>query len=187
MPTTRARRLISLLSRSQRVGGPDLAPVRPRERGEGEDLGLGLVHQRADLGEPAGELVRTWSQVAATASASGWAKMVRNTAATMSVWVLGTMGEQVAGEVDPAPLVRRRPGSSAERLDQAGVLVGDHQPHPGQPAALQAVRNAAPEHLVLAVADVESEDLPAAVGGDPGGDHDRLGDHLARPRLRTCR
>lgn len=32
----------------------------------------------------------------------------------------------------------------------------------------------APEHLVLAVADIEPEDLPAAIAGHSGGDHDRL-------------
>lgn len=47
---------------------------------------------------------RTWSQVVAIASARGWAKIVRNTAATISTCPLGT-GEQVAGEVDAAPLV----------------------------------------------------------------------------------
>jgi hypothetical protein len=40
-------------------------------------------------------------------------------------------------------------------------------------------QEAPPEHLVLGVADVETEDLPAAVGGDTGGDHDGLGDHDA--------
>ena len=79
----------------------------------------------------------------------------------MSAWVLGTMGEQVAGEVDPAALVRRALEATAERGDQAGVLVGDDQPHPGQAALLQRGQEAAPEHLVLAVADVEAEDLPA--------------------------
>jgi hypothetical protein len=53
------------------------------------------------------------------------------------------------------------------------VLIGDDQPHPDQAAAFERGEEAAPEHLVLAVADVEAEDLAAAVGGDPGGDHDR--------------
>jgi hypothetical protein len=33
----------------------------------------------------------------------------------------------------------------------------------------------APEHFVFAVADIEPEDLPAALSGDAGGDHDRFG------------
>jgi len=36
------------------------------------------------LGKRAASWSRTWSQVAATVSGSGWAKIVRNTAATMS-------------------------------------------------------------------------------------------------------
>jgi hypothetical protein len=46
-----------LVDSIERVGGLDLAPVGLRERGEREDLGLGLVHQRTDLGERGGELV----------------------------------------------------------------------------------------------------------------------------------
>ena len=50
---------------------------------------------------------------------------------------------------------------------------------PDRPRCFKVGRNAAPEHLVLAVADVEAEDLPAAVGGDPGGDDDRHRGDLA--------
>src|SRR4051812_13619325 len=39
------------------VVGPDLRPVGPWEGGEGEHLGLALVHQRADLRKRSGELV----------------------------------------------------------------------------------------------------------------------------------
>jgi hypothetical protein len=56
--------------------------------------------------------------------------------------------------------------------DQSGVLVGDDESDPGQAPFLQAAEEAAPEHFVFAVADVDPEDLPAAGGGDPGGDHD---------------
>jgi hypothetical protein len=40
--------------------------------------------------------------------------------------------------------------------DEAGVLVGDHQLDPGQATLLQVGEEAAPEHLVLGVADVEA-------------------------------
>ncbi len=39
------------------VGRPDLGPVLAREAGEREHFGLGLIHQRRDLGEAGGELV----------------------------------------------------------------------------------------------------------------------------------
>ncbi len=47
---------------------------------------------------------------------------------------LGDQGEQVAGEVDPAALVRRAGEAAGQGLDQAGVLVGDDQaaPRPGR-------------------------------------------------------
>jgi len=67
---------------------------------------------------------------------------------------------------------------SLERGDEAGVLVGDHQPHPAQAAALQRGQEAAPEHLVFGVTHVQPEHLAAAVGGDPGGHHDRHGHDL---------
>jgi hypothetical protein len=60
------------------------------ERGEGEDLGFGLVHERPELGESFDELVAPVSQVAATAPASVWAKIVRNSAATRCCRPLGT-------------------------------------------------------------------------------------------------
>jgi hypothetical protein len=49
----------------------------------------------------------------------------------------GDQGQEVAGEVHPAPLVGGALEGPADRGDQAGVLVGDHQAHPGQ-AALPA-------------------------------------------------
>ena len=51
MPTTRDRRLISLLMRSMGLAGPDLLPVRFGEGGEGEDFVFGVGHERACLGE----------------------------------------------------------------------------------------------------------------------------------------
>lgn len=56
-----------------------------------------------------GELVADLIQLWETASGSGWANIVRNTAATMPSRVgggLGDVSEEVAGEVDQAPLVR---------------------------------------------------------------------------------
>ncbi len=98
-------------------------------------------------------LLLTSSQVAATVVASGWAKMVRNTAATMPMSVgvgLGHQGEQVAGEVHPAALVRRSLEGALERGDEAGVLVGDHQPHPAESALLQVGQERPSEHLIVA-------------------------------------
>ena len=69
--------------------------MRPWESGEGEHLGLGVVHERADLGNMPASWSRTWSLVELTESASGWAKIVRNTAATMSVCDRGTKASRL--------------------------------------------------------------------------------------------
>ena len=76
------------------VVGPDLGPVRPRERGERQDLGLGVVSGPI-FGNALASWSRTCSQVACTALASGWAKIVRNSAATMSLWDLGTRASRL--------------------------------------------------------------------------------------------
>ena len=57
--------------------------------------------------------------------------------------------------------------------------VGDHQAHPAQAPVAQRAQEPGPERLVLAVADVDAEDLPVAVGGDPRRDHDRPRHDLA--------
>jgi len=75
------------------------------------------------------------------------------------------MSEQVAGEVDPAALVPGALEAAAERLDQASVLVGDDQPHAGQPAALEAGEEAPPERFVFGIADVGAQDLSGAADG----------------------
>jgi hypothetical protein len=48
-----------------------------------------------------------------------------------------------------------------------------------QPAGLQRPQERGPEGTVLAVADVQAEDFPAAVGGHAGGDHHGAGDDSA--------
>ena len=163
----------------ERVGGPDLRPVRARERGEGQ----------RPRPSPRPSAARSWGTTWRAGRGPrprsprprrrrAGRRSVRNTAATMSAWVLGTWASRLR-----AKWTRQRWCAGAlegplERLDQAGVLVADDQPHPAQAALLQRGQEAAPEHLVLAVADVEAEDLPDAVGGDPGGHHHRHRHHL---------
>ena len=45
--------------------------------------------------------------------------------------------------------------------------VGDDQLHPGQPAGPERAQEGGPEGAVLAVTNVQTEDFPAAVDGDP--------------------
>ncbi len=51
IPTTLVRRLISLVEPLERVGGPDLAPVRRRERRECEQIRTGVVEPVRDHGK----------------------------------------------------------------------------------------------------------------------------------------
>lgn len=57
--------------------------------------------------------------------------------------------------------------------------VGDHQAHAREATVAQSAKERGPEHLVLAVTDVEAEHLPVAVCGHGGGD-----DHRARDTIR---
>ncbi len=79
-----------LVAELERISGPDLASVLAGERGEGQDLAFGGVHQRADLGVAGGRLVADLVPGFVIEARSGWAKMVRNTAATISTCALGT-------------------------------------------------------------------------------------------------
>ena len=77
--------------------------------------------------------------------------------------------------MDSAALVPSSLEGACDRGDQPGVLVGDDEPDPGQAAALEVGEELAPEHLILAVTHIHTEDLAAALSGHTGGDHDRFG------------
>jgi len=79
--------------------------------------------------------------------------------------------------VHPAALPGRAEQHRGDRGLQAGVGVGDDQLGAGEPAGLEGAQESGPEGAVLGVADGEAEHLAVPVGGDPGGDHDGLGDH----------
>jgi hypothetical protein len=57
-------------------------------------------------------------------------------------------------------------------------LTRSHQPHSAESALAQRAQEAAPEHFVFAVADIDAEDLTGAVCGDPGGHDDGHRAHL---------
>lgn len=73
--------------------------------------------------------------------------------------VLGHVGEQIAREVHPTALMPSALETALQRLHQPGVLVTDHQPDTTEAAPLERGQEPAPEGLILAVADVEAEDL----------------------------
>ena len=79
--------------------------------------------------------------------------------------------------MEPAALVERADHDLADRLDQAALVVGDHQAQSGQAVFTQGAQEVASEGLGLAVADHHAQDFTAAVFcGD--GDGDGLGGDL---------
>ena len=82
--------------------------------------------------------------------------------------------KHISHEVHPAALPGRTLEHGADGLLQAGVGVGDDEPHAAQTAGLQRAEELGPEDLVFAVADVETEDLAAPVGGNTDRDDDCL-------------
>ena len=149
--------------------------MRPREPGEGQDLGLGRIHQGSDLDDPVGELVADRVPGAAHGVGVGLSKDRAEHGCDHVHLGFRDQGEEVAGEVDPAALMGRALETAHDRRGQASVLIRDDQPDPVQAAALQRGEEPAPEHFVLTVPDVKAEDLPAPIAGDSGRDHDRFG------------
>ena len=84
-------------------------------------------------------------------------------------------GEDVAHEVHPASLPSGALEHGADGLLQTGVSVRPDQLHFVEAAGFQRAQERRPEALVLAVADVETEHFPAAVGSDADRHDDGLG------------
>ena len=78
----------------ERVGRPQLAPVRPWEGAEGEHLLFRSLHEDRCLGEARrslGHVVPLGGDLFPLA----WAKIVRKAAATISCWPLGTLAKRL--------------------------------------------------------------------------------------------
>ena len=105
MPTTLVRRLISPWSRSSGLVDQILRQCAVGNALNAEQVLAGVGEHVGDDGELAGEhrgdLVELGGDVC---SASGWAKIVRIAAATISRGGLGDLGEHVAHEVHAAAL-----------------------------------------------------------------------------------
>jgi hypothetical protein len=158
--------------------------VRLREAGEGEQVFAGFAHHLLHLGqlpaEHAGDGLELLGDVFGVELSEHGADRGGDHLGVLA----RHLGEDVQHEWDPAPLPGRTQHDRPDRLFQAGVGVGDDQLHPTQPAGLQAAEERGPEGAVLGVADVEAEDLPAAVAGHPGRDHHRLRHHpMVHPGL----
>ena len=178
MPTTSVRRPISLLKRSSGFVRPQLAPVRARERVEGQDVGLGVLEHRRDLGQPPVEMRDRFREPVARLGERVGVEDRADQRAQQPVLVLAGVAEAVAQEVHGAAL----PGAAEDLGDrglQPGVRVADRELDADQAARDQAAEELGPERLGLGLADVDGEDLAPAGLVDAVGDHQRLVDHAA--------
>src|SRR5215210_6611134 len=103
------------------------------------------------------------------------------TAATMSLCDLGIRASRLRAKWTrqrwwAAPWKQRR--SAATSPACWSEITSRTPDRPRRRAGLQVGQECPPERLLLAVPDGQAEHLAAAGGGDPGGDHDRLGHHL---------
>ncbi len=104
------------------------------------------------------------------------------------------MRQQVSREMHPTPLMPRPLERTPQCRDQPGMLVTDDQSDTGQAASLQLSEEAAPEHLVLTVPDIEAwgyhplagADLTRTLGGDPRATTTAI-EVTCEEELRTCR
>ena len=161
-------------------------PVGLGEVGEGQDLGLGGGHGFAGSGEQAGELVRDLVPGFVNRSGVGLGEDGPQDGGGHVLVGSGHAGQQVAGEMHPAALAGGALEGPVGGGVEAAVGIGGDQAHPGEAAVAQRGEEGLPESLVLAVADVASQDLAAALRGDPGGD-DHSQEVTCETLLRTLR
>jgi hypothetical protein len=151
--------------------------VRGGELGEGGQVAGGVTEHGFDSGELSAEHAGDDVELGAHAARVGLGEDSADRRGHHFGAALGHSGQQIAQEVHPAALPTGTEQHRANRGLQPGVRVGDDQCHPVQPAGLERAQEPGPKRAALAVPDVEPEDLAAAVGADPGGDHHGLGGH----------
>src|SRR3989344_5544517 len=126
IPTTSARRLTSLLSRSSGLVGCNFVRCWVGEAGVGEHVGFGLVHAGAELGPTGAQLVGDLSPDLRCAFLIGLKEDLADRGGDDSVLALGHIGQGIAHEVHPAAL----PGGAhdaGDRALEALVSIGDDQ------------------------------------------------------------
>ena len=137
IPTTRERRLISLLTRSSGLVDQILRQCARGKPVNARTSALASSISGPILGNDVASWSRTSSQVALTAAGVGLGEDRAEHGGDHVAVRLRDVGEQVAGEVDPAPLMPGALEAPLERRDQTGVLVADHQPDTGQATPLR--------------------------------------------------
>src|SRR5690606_40074597 len=94
----------------------------------------------------------------------------------------------ISHEMHPTALPRAPGQDGADRLLQAFMRVGDHEPDALQSAFHEAAKKRGPEGPIFRRADINPEHLAVPLGGHANGDNGRLADHPAiDPYLVVCR
>ena len=166
-PTTSVRRLTSLLSRSSGLVDQIFFQCATGKAVKASRSSLGAAQHLLDLGQLLAEHRGDHLELLVDVLGVGLGEDRADRRGDHLRVALGHHGEDVAHEVHPAPLPGGPEQHRADRGLQAGVGVGDDQLDPAQPAGLQRAQERGPERPVLAVADVEPEDLTPPVGGRP--------------------
>lgn len=175
MPTTSALRLTFLVEALGWAGAVQRRAGLAGERHVREHIRLAVVHERAELGPPASELV---GDVAPGLARGGAVRLIERLAdggGDNGVLAAGGMSECVPHPVNAAALPRRIENPGHGGLE-AGVRVRDDGFQTIQPAGLQPSEKLGPECFGLRWADAQTDDpAPAVVchrHGDYGGDRD---------------
>ena len=155
----------------QRIGRVELGAVLLGEAHVGQHVGLGLVHQVRQLGHLGAELVGHLAPLGLGGHGillgEGGGDEGRHHAPAL----LAGMGEEVAHEVDPAPLPGGVEDPGGAGLE-AFVVIGDHQFHAAQAAPGQGAQELGPKGLGLRDADRHAQDFaPAPIVDAHGDDH----------------
>jgi hypothetical protein len=116
--------------------------VRLRKAGERQDVRAGVLQHLRRGPEPLGKLLDHPRVLHVRRGCIGLGEDRAHERRDERSSRLRHAGEQVAKEMVPVPLPASAGKRRDDRVDQAGMGVGDHQAHPGEPARDRPGRNA---------------------------------------------
>ena len=184
MPTTLVRRLISPLTRSRGLVDQSLVQCAWGKAREGEQVARRVGELGGDVGELGAQGGGDLAELGPDVGGVGLGEDRPDGGRHHLGLGPGHLGQDVAHEVDPAPL----PGRPDEDLGDGGfepeVVIGDDELDTAEAPGAQALEKGGPKGPVLGVAHLDAEHLSVPVAGDPGRHDDRSRDHpAAHPAL----
>ena len=156
----------------ERIGAVDLGAVLDREVHIGQHVGLGVVHQRCQLGDTWSQLIGHLAPLLAGRLCIVLGKCGADPGGDDATLGLAGVCHGVAHEVHAASL----PGRAkhfGDRCLQSFMRIRDDQLDGAQAAPGQAAQKFGPERLRLAVADGHAQHFSPAIGVDRDSDDHR--------------